>query len=99
MPDHHALERLIADGFVRPFKDHFVPTPRWHAAVARAAVALMLQGEELDDLRVPVAWALSEVYGTSSSDDEVVEMVAVMTPLTGVSSALPPEGPRFDHYR
>ena len=61
-----------------------MPADRWHAAVARAAGSLLAQGEELEDLRVPVAWALSEVYGASSSDDELVEMVAVMTPLTAV---------------
>lgn len=79
-----ALERLIADGFVRRKMNRCVPADRWHAAAARAAAALLMRGEELEDLRVPVAWALSETYGASSSDDELVEMVAVMTPLTAV---------------
>ena len=80
------LQRLIADGFVRQVSDRCLPADRWHAAVARAASTLMLRGEELEDLRVPVAWALTERYGDSTSDDELVEMVAVMTPLTGLGA-------------
>ena len=89
MSDELVLERLIADGFVRRQSNRCVPADRWHAAVARAAAALMARGEELEDLRVPVAWALSESYGESANDDELVEMVAVMTPLT----ALQPQAP------
>ncbi len=84
MPDRHVIDRLIADGFVRRVEDQCLPADRWHAAVARAASTLLLRGEELEDLRVPVAWALTERYGDSTSDDELVEMVAVMIPLTGL---------------
>ncbi|MDP2269758.1 MAG: hypothetical protein Q8N23_00905 [Archangium sp.] len=77
-----ALNRLTADDFVN---GHGEPTHRWHAAVARAATQLLSRGEDLVDLRVPVAWALSENYAGSASDDELVEMVAVMTPLTAVT--------------
>ena len=80
------LERLIADGYVLRLSGRCLPADRWHAAVARAATQLLLQGEELEDLRVPVAWALAENYGDSTSDDELVEMVAVMTPLTGLGT-------------
>jgi hypothetical protein len=79
------LERLIADGFVRRQDDRWVPAARWHAAVARAAASLLTRGEDLEDLRVPVAWALSETYADSTNDDELVEMVSVMTPLTALS--------------
>jgi hypothetical protein len=76
---------LIADSFLRRESNRCLPADRWHAAMARAAVALLSRGEQLADLRVPVAWALSETYGESSSDDELVEMVAVMTPLTALT--------------
>ena len=99
MHDFFVEERLTADGFVRQSADHLAPTPRWHAAVARAAVALMLQGEELQDIRVPVAWALAQVYASSTTDEELVEMVAVMTPLTGVSSSPPPPEDLYDLHR
>lgn len=85
MSESGALDRLIADGFVRRESDRCVPADRWHAAVARASVALMSRGLKLEDLRMPVAWALTETYAASSSDDELVEMVAVMTPLTAIS--------------
>lgn len=84
MAEGSALERLIVDGFVRRESNRCVPADRWHAAMARAAAALLSRGEELEDLRVPVAWALSENYGESTSEDELVEMVAVMTRLTAL---------------
>lgn len=77
-----ALFRLTADDFVN---EHGEPTHRWHAAVARAATQLLSRGEDLVDLRVPVAWALTENYGGSTNDEELVEMVALMTPLTAVT--------------
>lgn len=79
------LERLLTDGFLRQESTHYRAATRWHAAVARAAKTLMARGEELEDLRVPVAWALSETYAESVSDDDLVEMAAVMTPFTGVA--------------
>lgn len=82
----HVIERLVADGFLSRIDDHCVPAARWHAAVARAAKALMARGEDLIDLRVPVAWALTETY-EDTSDDELVEMIAVMTPLTGLGQS------------
>ncbi len=85
-----ALSRLIADDFVN---EHGLPTHRWHAAVARAATQLLTRGEELVDLRVPVAWALTENYAGSASDEALVEMVAVMTPLTAVSLPHEQAGP------
>ncbi len=98
MSEYRALGRLISDGFIRQLTDHFAPTPRWHAAVARATVVLMLQGEELEGIDVPVAWALQEEYGASSSEEELLELAQVMTPLTGVSSSVPPED-LFDLHR
>lgn len=90
MSEGRALERLIADGFVRRETNRCVPADRWHAAVARAAKALLDRGEELEDLRVPVTWALSETYAGSSEDDELIEMIAVMTPLTAVRAQRKP---------
>ncbi|MDP1826236.1 MAG: hypothetical protein Q8L48_23415 [Archangium sp.] len=90
MSDEPVLERLIADGFVRRQSNRCVPAERWHAAVARAATSLLARGEDLDDLRVPVAWALSETYGECTNDEDLVQMVALMTPLTAVAPDLSP---------
>lgn len=76
----------MTDGFLRPDPAGWTPGPRWHAAVARAALSLQAYGAELEDLRVPVTWALTETYAGSISDEELVAMVAVMTPLTGLKS-------------
>ena len=82
--EREALARLLADGFVRQEEERCVPAPRWHAALMRAALALQARGEELEDLRVPVAWALHEVYGESSSAAQLVALVTVMAPLSGL---------------
>ena len=82
-------ERLIADDFVIARGEG---TPRWHAALARAATQLLSRGEDLEDLRVPVAWALLQ-HNRSASDEELVELVAVMTPLTAVSPRPKQAGP------
>lgn len=79
-----ALERLRASELVGSQREG---TGRWHGAVARAATELLSRGQDLEDLRVPVAWALLEIYGDSISDDALVELVGVMTPLTAVAPA------------
>ncbi len=83
--DDHVLQRLIADGFVRRHAKRCVPTDRWHAAVAHAAAVLLLRGEEMDDLKAPIEWALTQAYADSTADEELIEMIMIMTPLTAVS--------------
>ena len=83
MSEPQILDRLMADGYVDRRNGRLVPAARWHAAVARVAATMLARGEELEDMRVPVAWAITEAYSTSS-EEELVEMVALMTPLTGL---------------
>lgn len=49
--------------------------------MARAAYELNARGDELTDLRVPVAWVLAESYAGKCTDDELVGLVHVMTRL------------------
>jgi hypothetical protein len=56
-------------------------TKRWHAALARAALRLYQDGEDLVDLRVPIAAALAERYGTDS-DAEIDDAISVMLIVT-----------------
>ncbi len=84
-PDDRVLRRLIADGFVSQHTTRCVPTDRWHASVAHAAATLLLKGVELDDLKAPIEWALTEHYGETTTDEELIQMIMIMTPLTAVS--------------
>ncbi|MBI5493923.1 MAG: hypothetical protein HY904_02785 [Deltaproteobacteria bacterium] len=44
----------------------------------RAASALWAAGDEGRDLRVPIAWALVDIFGAGVTDEELVEMTAVL---------------------
>lgn len=73
------LQQLVTDGFVRHGGGLLLAQPRWHAALARAAKELHEAGEELTDLRVPVAWAVTQQYGDRASDVELATLVWLMT--------------------
>lgn len=57
-------------------------TARWQAAVMRAVGELMQYGEtareEQQDLRIPFAKALHEIYAEQKSDAELTEMLLLM---------------------
>jgi hypothetical protein len=80
MPEAGALERLVADGLVRREEDRPRTTPRWQAAVARAAARLQREGAPWHDLRLPIAAALLELY-PDVADDELVPLVEAMLPV------------------
>jgi len=70
-------------------------TARWQAAVLRAIGELMQYSataqEEHQDLRIPFAKALHEIYAGQKSDAELMEMVLLMlevetAPFLGKSS-------------
>lgn len=70
MPDPHAVERLIADGYLRRDGARVTTTPRWQAALARAALRLQRAQAPWRDLRLPIAAALAEPY--EALDDETL---------------------------
>ena len=82
MPDAALLQRLEADGVVR-FEPGGRPrtTRKWQSAMARAAFRLYGTGDEGDDLRVPVAFAVVEIYGRELPDEEVASLVEAMVPI------------------
>jgi hypothetical protein len=89
-----AVEALIEDGFLVREGGRLRTTPRWQAAMARAALALQRTGEPWHDLRLPVTLALSHRYGVRS-DDELADLVEAMLPIE--EELLPPlfgEDPR-----
>jgi len=75
------LPRLEADGLVRRDAARLRTTRRWQAAMARAALRMYRDGDGGDDLRVPIAAALIEVYGVDLDDESLVAAIAAMLPV------------------
>ncbi|MBI2395376.1 MAG: hypothetical protein HYV09_37750 [Deltaproteobacteria bacterium] len=78
------IAQLEADGLLHRVDGRLRTTRRWQGAMMRAALRLNGLNEGSDegaDLRVPVAAALVEVYGVDTSDDTLVELIAILTPL------------------
>jgi hypothetical protein len=89
-----ALARLVRDGLVHRAGDAVKTTRRWQGAMARAALCLVREHETRDDLRIPMAMALLDVYG-EVDDDELIAMMEVLLPLEVVTAvAAPAEGTR-----
>lgn len=77
-----ALRQLAKDKLLIVTGDGPRTTARWQAAVLRAIGDLMQYSdsarEENQDLRIPFAKALHEIYAEQKSDAELTEMVLLM---------------------
>ncbi len=71
---------LAADGFLRRDGDGWRTTPRWQAALARAAFGLQRANAPWLDLRLPIAAALAEHY-PERSDEELAALVEALLPV------------------
>jgi hypothetical protein len=80
MRDAEALERLVADGILRREAGRTRTTPRWQAAMARAAARLKQEEAPWRDLRLPIAAALVESY-PALDDEALVSLVEAMLPV------------------
>ncbi len=77
MPDGSALAQLVDAGFLRRDERGGVrTTPRWQAALARAAFRLQRAGAPWD-LRLPIAAALVERF-PELSDEPIAALVEEM---------------------
>ena len=77
MLDGQALERLVADGFLRREGGRTRTAPRWQAAMARAAARLKQEEAPWRDLRLPIAAALLDSY-PAVDDEFLVSLVEAM---------------------
>jgi hypothetical protein len=71
-------------GFWSLFQD-FKTTRRWQGAMARAALSLVHNSPHGDQLRIPMAMALLELYG-EVADDELVAMMEVLVPMETITT-------------
>ena len=78
--DEAAIARLVQDGFLRCDPDRVRTTPRWQAALARAAMGLQRTNAPWCDLRLPIAAALAEHY-RDLADVELAVLVEAMLPV------------------
>jgi len=76
-----ALARLEADGFIVASGGTRRTSRRWQQAMARAATKLYEAGDPGEDLRVPIAVAIVDVYAESVDDDFAAELVEAMLPI------------------
>lgn len=93
-----ALRQLAKDKLLAITGDGPRTTARWQAAVLRAIGDLMQNSdsarEEDQDLRIPFAKALHEIYAEQKSDAELTEMVLLMLEVetASVVGAVPKTG-------
>jgi hypothetical protein len=99
MRDENAWKsRLELDGLIERSEDTIRTTRLWQAALARAAFQLFRDGEELADIRVPIAAALAERYPGIENND-LATVVSVMFPIAvGELSAIEAAARRYDHF-
>ena len=79
--DVSILARLESDDLVRREEGDYRTTRRWQAAMARAAFRLYASGDDASDLRLPIAFALVEVYGSDVPDEDLALYVEHMLPI------------------
>jgi hypothetical protein len=76
-----AHERLAADGLIARVGATWRTTRRWQAAMMRAALRLQGADERGEDLRIPVALALLEIYGEVMDDEELCRLTVALLPI------------------
>ncbi|MBV8759994.1 MAG: hypothetical protein JO257_22070 [Deltaproteobacteria bacterium] len=81
MPDTETLARLVHDGVLRVEDGEPHTTRRWQAAMARAALILRDAKAPADDLRLPIALALVQLYGEQADEFLVADFVAELLPI------------------
>ena len=89
MHDDHT-QTLLSRGLLEQEGDSLRTTRKWQSAMARASLHLYQQGDDGDDLRVPIARALIELCGDSMDDEELAHCVAAMLPIEARALGLVP---------
>ena len=85
-----ALARFEADGFILRDGRRWKTGRRWQQAMARAAMKLYHEGDPGDDLRVPIALAIVEIYSGTLDDETLAELVEAMLPIETSSLGFAP---------
>ena len=81
MDPEQALQRLASAGVVQQQKGAWVTTPKWERALMKAEVRMVEFAEGVDDPRVPISYALVDIFGTKVPEQELEALVDAMVPL------------------
>lgn len=79
--DLSALRELEKDGLVLLEAGRYRTSRRWKGAMARASIALVGEGRTEGDLRLPILYALVDIYGTELPDAHLAELAHAMLPI------------------
>jgi hypothetical protein len=83
-----ALARLAMDGWIeRRDEASWKTSRRWQQAMARTAARLYKE-DPGDDLRVPIAHVIVELYENKLDDESLVELVEAMLPIEAAALGL-----------
>jgi hypothetical protein len=74
------VTRFAADGLLHRENGRLRTTRRWQAAMARAAL-LLAKNDDGRDLRVPIAFALIDLYGDALVNEQLVQAIRTMLPI------------------
>ncbi len=80
MTREEALARLASDGWIEHSGDSWKTSRRWQQAMARTA-ARLYEEDPGDDLRVPIAHVMVEVYDGKVDDEGLADLVEAMLPI------------------
>jgi hypothetical protein len=75
------VEELVADGLLERRNGRMRTTRRWQSAMARAALRILTESGDGEDLRVPIVSALFELYGEECPEERVFAYVEAILPI------------------
>jgi hypothetical protein len=81
MDSEQALQRLHHAGLVERHGSAWRTTPTWERALMRAETRLLEYAEANDDPRLPIGYALVDVFGAQVPEAELAAMVEAVLPL------------------
>ena len=76
-----ALASLERDGLLRRESDRYRTTRKWQSAMIRASAKLYAAGDPGEDMRVPIATALVEIYGETVPEEALARYVEALLPV------------------
>lgn len=81
MNPEQALQRLAKAGLVEQDGAQWRTTEKWDRAFMRAEERLLEFDETPEDLRVPIGYALADVFGPKVPEEEFTALVEALLPL------------------
>ncbi|MCA1813500.1 MAG: hypothetical protein LC624_06070 [Halobacteriales archaeon] len=81
MQPEQALQRLTSAGLIEREGTGWVTTDKWERALMKAEVRMVEFAEGVDDPRLPISYALVDVFGARLPEDDLEALIDAMVPL------------------